>query len=337
MSRLQIAAVDDDAQWDAGVDASPQGTVFCRSSHLRALGQPFRRLAVKSGGKTVALLPLVENDAGDAVVQPAYTPYQGILLLPDDAAPRRQQVLDAFRIGEFAVAELTGRYRAVAMPLSWTFDDLRPFLWHRYHDADAPRFAVTPRYTALLDLRGAIGDPAATASADHAADRKGEGIADRIAAEARACRRQELRKAANCTVSESPDVDRFIALYAETFARQDIALPGESLALVRRITEAALAGGYGRLSACSTPQGVASVNLFVYDRRRAYYLFAANDPALRNSGAATRLMFDNLAEAGRRGLREVDFVGVNSPNRGDFKLSFNPALQLYFEVALAAA
>ncbi len=330
MSSLQLAEVDDDAAWDASVDASPQGTVFSRSAHLRALGQPFRRLAVKAGGRTVALLPLVENVAGDAVVQAAYTPYQGILLLPDDAAPQRQRVLDAFRIGEFAVAELTARYRAVAMPLSWAFDDLRPFLWHRYHDAGAPRFAVTPRYTALLDLREALDD-------DPGAANGGPGAVDRIAARSRACRRQELRKAANCTVSDAPDVDGFIALYAQTFARQDIALPGESLALVRRITEAALAGGYGRLSACSTPRGVASINLFVHDRRRAYYLFAANDPALRNSGAATRLMFDNLADAGRRGLAEVDFVGVNSPNRGDFKLSFNPGLKLYFEVALAAA
>ena len=26
---------------------------------------------------------------------------------------------------------------------------------------------------------------------------------------------------------------------------------------------------------------------------------------------------------------EVDFVGVNSPNRGDFKISFNPELKPY--------
>jgi len=62
-----------------------------------------------------------------------------------------------------------------------------------------------------------------------------------------------------------------------------------------------------------------------------------NDPALRNTGAATRLMFDNIEHARQRGLAELDFVGVNSPNRGDFKLSFNPELKLYFEVALQAA
>ena len=52
----------------------------------------------------------------------------------------------------------------------------------------------------------------------------------------------------------------------------------------------------------------------------------------RQGGAATRLMLDSIFEAKRRGLVELDFVGVNSPDRGDFKLSFNPELKPYFEV-----
>jgi hypothetical protein len=48
-------------------------------------------------------------------------------------------------------------------------------------------------------------------------------------------------------------------------------------------------------------------------------------------------MFHNIEEARRRGLRELDFVGVNSPARGDFKLSFNPALTLYFDLGYGPA
>jgi lipid II:glycine glycyltransferase (peptidoglycan interpeptide bridge formation enzyme) len=153
-----------------------------------------------------------------------------------------------------------------------------------------------------------------------------------LANQARSCRRQELRKAAAYIVQEEHEVDRFLALYGLTFARQGIALPTATLQLVRAIAEAAVAQGYGRISSCSTPQGVASMMLVLYDRQRAYYLFAANDPDQRNSGAATRLMFENLLFAQQRGVAEFDFVGVNSPNRGDFKLSFNPELKLYFDL-----
>ncbi|MCB1995985.1 MAG: GNAT family N-acetyltransferase [Burkholderiaceae bacterium] len=314
MSTLTLAEIDDDIAWDAAIEASEQATVFARSAHLQALGLPLRRLAVRAGGRTVALLPLVLDATREHVVAAPFTPYLGPLFVHEPAALPRQRVLDEYRIGEFLVTELTGRYPRIAMGLHWTVQDLRPFLWHNYHEAGAPRFTVSPRYTAVLDV----------ADAD----------VDRLAADARACRRQELRKASAHVLREHTDPDEFLRLYRATFERQDIALPAAMLAQVRRITEAALAHGYGRLSACETPDGPASMNLFVYDRRRAYYLFAANDPAQRATGAATRLMFDNLAEAGRRGLAEVDFVGVNSPNRGDFKLSFNPGLRLYFDVAL---
>lgn len=314
MSQLEWIEIDDDGVWDAGVEASLQGTVFCRSAHLRALGLPFRRYAVREGGKTVALLPAVEAGAGRRLVQPPFSPYQGLLFLSDRDTLPRQRLLSEFRIAEFVVTGLTARYDTIALALSWHLQDLRPFLWHNHHLPGQPRFKATPRYTALLALQD-------TNEAT-------------LTAQVRACRRQELRKAGAARVSDTPDIEQFLALYAQTFDRQDIAVSADTLAQVRRITEAALVQGYGRLSACTTTQGVASMSLFVYDQRRAYYLFGANDPAQRNSGAATRLMLDNLFEARRRGLAEVDFVGVNSPNRGDFKLSFNPVLAPYFEISL---
>jgi hypothetical protein len=309
--RLALDEAVDDAAWDAFVARSPQGTVFSSTAFLRSLGAPFRRLVVHDGAATLAQVALVEDGAGQAIRFP-FTPYQGVLFAPPGAELPRQRVLDEFRLTEFLVAQLTQRYRSLEMALSWAFTDLRPFLWHNHGMAGAPQFRATPRYTALLDL--------------DAID------AEHVAADVRACRRQELKKASSLAIDDAPSVDTFLELYGRTFARQDIAVDAERSALVRRITTAALAQGYGRLSACSTPQGPAAMALFLYDAHRAYYLFAANDPTQRNTGASTRLMFDNILEAKRRGLHELDFVGVNSPARGDFKLSFNPALTLYFDL-----
>jgi hypothetical protein len=313
--RLEFAEAADDAAWDAFVAASPQGTVFSATPFLRSLGAPFRRWVVQgTGGAPLAQVALVEDADGRAVRYP-FAPYQGILFAPKGDALPRQRVLDEFRLTEFIVGELTRRYRHLELALSWAFADLRPFLWHNHGVAGAPVFRTTPRYTALLDL---------------------DAISiETYPADVRACRRQELRKASAFETGESTDVATFLDLYGRTFARQDIALGEDRLDLVRSITVAALEQGYGRLSACRTPEGIAAMALFLYDRTRAYYLMAANDPAQRNSGASTRLMFDNIAEAKRRGLHELDFVGVNSPARGDFKLSFNPALALYCEVSLA--
>lgn len=312
MAALSLLETTDSAAWDARLPQSPQATVYCSTPFLTALGGRYRLFEVRDGQRTVALLPLSEDATGERVVAMPFTPHQGLLFLHDAAAPNRQRVLDEFRIGELVAAELATRYREVRLSLSWQVQDLRPFLWHNYHEAEASHYSVSPRYTAVLDLRD-LGE-------------------EDVALQARACRRQEARKAAGFELRDDIAVDEFLALYQLTFSRQDIALSDDTLACVRRIVEASLQGGWGRLAGCITPQGLAAATLFVYDHARAYYLLAANDPTQRNSGAATRLMFDNVVQAQRKGLAELDFVGVNSPARGDFKLSFNPALKLYFDL-----
>ena len=315
LKRLEFAEARHDADWDRFVAASPQGTVFSSTAFLQSLGAPFRRFVVYGSGGPLAQIAVVENGAGCAVRFP-FTPYQGILFAPGHSQPR-QRVADEFRLTEFAIERLVERYSSLELALSWAFYDLRPFLWYNHGVVGAPVFDATPRYTALLDLAGID--------------------VDRYPADVRSCRRQELKKASAFESGDSTDVDTFLDLYGSTFARQDIALGDDRLDLVRNITTMALQQGYGRLSACRTPDGVAAMSLFLYDRTRAYYLFAANDPALRHTGASTRLMFDNILEAKRRGLKELDFVGVNSPARGDFKLSFNPELKLYFDLTYGTA
>lgn len=315
--RLTFTEVDDDGAWDSFIERSPQGTVFSRSAYLGSLGAPFHRFVVQDGNcASLAQVAVVEDGEGRPIRFP-FTPYQGILFTDACAARPRQRVLNEFRLTRFIIEQLTARYDRFEMALSWAFEDLRPFLWHNYGIAGARMFGVTPRYTALLDLR--------------AVD------IEAYPAEVRACRRQELKKASGHEVSGTGAIDSFLDLYARTFARQELFVDQDRLGLVRSITATALEQGYGRLSACNTPEGVAAMSLFLYDSKRAYYLLAANDPAQRNSGAATRLMFDNIAQAKRRGLAELDFVGVNSPARGDYKLSFNPQLRLYFDLSYGPA
>ena len=57
---LQLAETDDLTAWDAWVEQSPQGTVFCKSTFLQSLNARFRLFAVMANTQVVALLPLLE-------------------------------------------------------------------------------------------------------------------------------------------------------------------------------------------------------------------------------------------------------------------------------------
>ena len=313
-----LTIANDESEWDALVAASPQGSVFSGNHFLRALASPCTRYVVRTPhGEALAAVAVVEN-VDTPGMHPApfpFTPYQGILFGKTVAAqPRHKRITTEFRITDFMIRSLIERYGDFSMALSPAFDDLRPFLWHNYHQPDAPHFIIRSRYTAILDLTGFQ--------------------LDSYLKSIRAVRRQEFNKS-SAEIAETADVTLFLDLYLKTFERQEITVSAQQQALVRNICTSALTHGYGRLSMATTDSGVASMSLFIHDQRCAYYLFGANDPELRNSGASTALMVDNISGMAERGMDRLDFVGVNSPNRGDFKLSFNPELTPYQEVQLA--
>ena len=73
-----------------------------------------------------------------------------------------------------------------------------------------------------------------------------------------------------------------------------------------------------------------SAVLILFDKETAYYLIAGNDPEYRNTGAGTALLLESILEAKRRDLKSFDFIGVNSPQRGEFKLGCGGELRPYF-------
>jgi hypothetical protein len=112
--------------------------------------------------------------------------------------------------------------------LSWNFQDMRPFSWHNYHEEHAPHFTTRAQYTAVLDI-GAM-EPESYPS------------------QVRACRRQELKKASNFSLTYAAQPDDFLRIYTSTFARQGIALEGARVELVRSIIVHAVEHDYGRHS-----------------------------------------------------------------------------------------
>jgi hypothetical protein len=73
-----------------------------------------------------------------------------------------------------------------------------------------------------------------------------------------------------------------------------------------------------------------------WDSKRAYYLFGGGHPHVSEPWQGTLVhweAFKDLAQG--RNLNEVDLEGVNSPQRGWFKLGFGGDLRPYFHVRCA--
>ncbi len=316
-SSYALSVCRDMCVWDALVSESPQGHVFSKSIFLQSLGaQHTCYLVVTPLGEILAGAAIMEDGKKMARAPFAFTPHQGILFAKSVSSLAQQKRLTAeFRITTFLIDSLLDIYPNFSMALSPFFNDLRPFLWHNYGKEDLPQFDVRQRYTGYLSLI--------------------DFELDTYLSSLRSLRRREYKKT-QAVIETSKDVELFIKLYKLTFNRQGILIDDQTCLLVESICRNALDNGYGHLSCAQVNGHAASMIFFVTDEKCAYYLFGANDPDFRHAHASAKLFVENIQAFAAKGLKRFDFVGVNSPQRGDFKLSFNAELVPYQEIHLSS-
>lgn len=312
---LTLIECTDKDSWNRFAEESPHGSVFCFTPFLDGLGEEYRLLLVEERGRLLAGVVLLLRDGQPNSADYPIALYQGVLLSRNlcDAPPHSRpqqtgQVLD------FLLAELAQCYDRISLCLHHRFNDLRSFSWFHYREPHRGRFRIELHYSGLLDL---------SQVADF----------DRYLHSIRTSRRREYGRcqSSGFRVCPSDDLEAFVQLYQQTFARQRLRLEPQVVRPLLSASRAALAKDFGECLICVAPDGaVASANLFLYDRRCAYYWAGANDPQYRQTGSGTYLMIETIRRWQQKGLQAIDVVGINSPNRGDFKTSLNALPVRYF-------
>jgi len=298
--------------WDKFVDGSPQRSIFVYTKFLNLLGVKYDLVTCLEDGKIVAGTIIIYKSGKPIDGVFPFTEYQGLQLADNSHLANHSRISYELKVSEFFIRELADHYKSLCLCNSWRLCDLRAFQWHNYHQASSGIFDVGLRYGSILILKK---------YADF----------DDYLATIRTLRKREIKKARKClTINESKDEKVLIKLYRQTFARQGIKVNKEDIDLVRSICKGALKGGFGRLIYAKLNNLTIAANLFLFDNRTGYYLIGASDPKYRNFGGGTLLMINAIENTFSRGLEEVDFVGANSPTRGDYKLSFNGDLKPYF-------
>jgi hypothetical protein len=285
--------------------------VFCDPRFLAAAGGECAVASVEDREKIVAGMIIMLGAEGHALdSSPPFIPYQGLLLPSLKQLAEHTRNHRNFLYTQVLVAGLTERFEgAFSLTHAPELVDVRPFLWHDYGRVGARRFSVEPTFTAILDIAGL------------------DGPID-VLGRASKSRRQEVAKSEKeCVVRESVDIETLDRLHELTFARQGIVREAAAVLRLRRIVEAAIDGGFGECLITYKDDIPVSAGVFLFDDRRTYYLVGATDPEYRALGAGTLTVVDGIVRACRRGSVEFDFVGVNSPGRGAYKLSFGPSIR----------
>jgi GNAT superfamily N-acetyltransferase len=312
---LNLIACTDKEQWDRFAMDSPHGSVFCFTPFLDGLGEDYRLLMVEEGGEPLCGVVLHLRDGQPCSGDCLFGIYQGVLLSSSICdQPLRRRASRTSQILNFLLAELETSYDRISVCQHYRFDDLRSFSRFHYDHPERGRFRIELQYSGVMDLSQVVDF-------------------DRYLRSIRNLRRREYQRCrtGGFCVCPSRDLDTLFRLYQQTYARQGLSCKAEEVRAFLSGSQAALEKGFGEMLICVAPDGaVVSASVFLRDRDCAYYWIGANDPEYRQTGSGTYLMIETIRRWQQKGLKAIDFVGINSPNRGDFKTSFNALPVRYF-------
>jgi len=309
----KISICNNKKEWNEFVNTSSQNNLFCKTNFLDAYQREYDLLFVAKGELILVGVVIIKGDDGIPTIDSFM--YQGVLFSKYiESLPSHKKNKKQLDIIEFLLIKLESIYGSISLSLHHSLNDLRGFQWHNYHNSAGLRPALNLNYTGLLDLKKA-------------------GNFDQILMDVRTVRRQEYNRCVRneFTIEESNDISVLDLLHEKTFERQGMKRSKSEIFLATKFANESLVKGFGRLLICRNVKGApTSASLFLFDEKTAYYLIGANDPDYRKDGTGSYIMFEQIRYFLEQGLSYVDFMGINSPFRGDFKMSFNAKSMPYY-------
>ena len=321
--KYEFLPVEETRHWDEFIENSPQGTIFSSSIYLDAVGRSYRRFFVAKGHQIKAALCCIVSDNGESCELDDLVIYNGIIYHRDHDKKFVKSRSERFEIAEVIIEKLGRDFTNIELALSPHFEDMRPFLWHNYHShVPADKFEADLRYTSYLDI----------SNLSEVMDEEESPIFKNMDT----VRKRNIREARQMGGYAEPtdDVDLFIAFYEALMNSQSDPSSYKKLNQMRSVIQTLLNHGKAiMLSTKNAQDEIIYLTVFCFDKKRAYYLFGAGLPSARERFKGTLGVWEGFKVLSRKyGIRQIDLEGVNSPNRGWFKLSFGGNLIPYFQV-----
>lgn len=261
-------------------------------------------LIIEMNGQVKAAMPLYRPVNG-VISMPPFTQTMGPWFPPDSADTKYTTRLGQRQAFCRQLIEQLIPYRVFLQHFHYTFTDWLPFYWAGY--------TQSTRYTYLLE---SIHE---------------EGL---LWEQMSASMRRNIQKARDkhrLTVRKGIPIDAFLRMQALTFARQGLRLKQDVNAL-RRLIKVSQERQQGDLwGAYDTAGQLHAAAFVVWQTQSAYYIAGGGDPALRDSGAHSLVLWEAIRYVSTFTDR-FDFEGSMLPGVERFFREFGARQTPYFAI-----
>lgn len=246
---------------------------------------------IETNGQIKAAMPLY-RPVSNIISMPPFTQTMGPWFVPDSADTKYTTRLGQRQALCQRLIEQLKPYRAFLQNFHYTITDWLPFYWAGY--------TQTTRYTYLLE---------GIHESDHLWEQMSANIRRNI---------QKARDKHRLSIHKGISIEAFLRVQAQTFARQGLRQK-QDINVLRRLIEISRERQQGDLWGAYDAAGQLHAAAFVvWQTQSAYYIAGGGDPALRDSGAHSLVLWE-----------AIRYVSAFT-DRFDFEGSMLPGVERFF-------
>lgn len=327
MSKFKIIEVKENVpEWDKLVKSSPEGTVFSLYDYVDNIGLKYKRFFVKKGNEIRAGFCFLVNEEDNEIIFDDLIIYNGILFALNDKQKETRQKSERYDITEEIIKFLDQKYNRMTFQFSTEFEDMRPFLWHNYHtDNIDDKFKIDIRYTSFIDVSDLF----------YKKDRDEDSVYQALDNR----RQGDISKAEEnglTFVSEDVETDEFIHFYSKTLLSQDKHVDEDYAKRMKVLIDKASNSNLLKKYAVKNAEGETSyIVIFGIFKNVGTYIFGSGDADVMQRYDATYCIWEAIKDLNHNyGVSSIDMEGINSPQRGSYKLDFGGSITPYYKVTI---
>lgn len=314
-SKIELVQVSDDIQWDLLLRKSPQYSIYLTSQFLNWTDlREYRYVMFENGIPLVGCL--LPPKAIDGLYAFSYCMYQGIFFIQNLKDSYSDDLERTSRLSKLT-SLLTNLQKNFTLPLHHSIIDIRGVEWYFFEKSEGASMKSKVRYTGIICLKD---------FSDFENYKKS----------IRKVRLQELAdslKEERVSMNLTPDISMFLDMYVQMFTQRGINISKSESQRVSAIIENGISSGAGNLLILQENDGTPVSGVFILtDGVTDYYQFGASNPERLKMNGSSYVILNAIEMAFMNGRKYFDMVGMNSPNRGDYKASFNARVTPYFEI-----
>ena len=311
-NNLNILKTKDSELWNKLFESGSSKSIYFHNDFISSTNCNYQYYLIHKNQELLAGFVGYTNSEDTRFIENSLAIYSGFYFSDRSNKKINKKRIERINVIQSLLEIIDKEYEEIVFSLSPDINDIRPFQWFNFDNKkDIYDFEI--RYTSFLDL-----------------SKSTESLLEDLST----IRKQNIKYAEkeNIEIVRSKDFSSLIQNYKSNLLQQSELLNKDYFENLAFLLDKLLGKDLIKIYELKRDKKLVYSAVFSDVGSTTEYMYGAGNKDLQQSYDGTYLIWSALKDLKSLGKTSVNFEGVNSPNRGNFKLSFGGNLKPYYKI-----